>query len=87
MHFLPYLIGGITSIFAGNALRKLIFKDNDDFWECFSFSVKPDFISLFQGQYLENMGKTFKFSCWIFMTLFCGLGVGYAAQKLLLLVA
>lgn len=51
---------------------RFFFDDQQDFWECFRFSCTPDLLSMFRGEYMEDMGKSFKFTLYVW----CGLGAG-----------
>jgi hypothetical protein len=44
-----------------------IFGDMDGFWECVKFDFIPDIISLFRGQYWEDVKASFKLGIWFFL--------------------
>ena len=55
----------IVAFFVGRFLFGIIFTDREDFWDCVGFALMPDIVSLFRGQYLEDMGKSFRLSAFM----------------------
>lgn len=48
-------------LFAG----RLFFPTSEDFWEAFKFSIQPDLLSLFTGEYLKDLYHSVKLSFFI----------------------
>lgn len=65
----------IVSIAVGYMLYKLLFDDVDEFLHCVKFWLTPDIISLFRGQYYEDMWAEIKLILWLAITIGCGYGI------------
>ena len=86
MQILAIILAIVAAFFMGKWMFILMFEDSADFWDCFRFSITPDLFSLFRGELLEDMAKSFKFS--LFLIVVIGSGfltyfgvVGLAAHK------
>ena len=55
-------------------LWKPIFGSAGNFWDCLKFWIKPDFISMFQGEWMEDFVAELKLGLWFA----AGIGSGYA---------
>lgn len=65
----------IVSLAVGYILYKLLFDDLDEFLHCVKFWLTPDIISLFRGQYYEDMWAEIKLILWLAITIGCGYGI------------
>lgn len=65
----------IVSLAVGYMLYKLLFDDLDEFLHCIKFWLTPDIISLFRGQYYEDMWAEIKLILWLAITIGCGYGI------------
>lgn len=69
----------ILAILGGSAvgymLYKLLFDTWDEFIHCVKFCFTPDIISLFRGQYYEDMWAELKLIFWLVVTVGCGFGI------------
>ena len=65
----------IVSLAVGYMLYKLLFDDLDEFLDCVKFWLTPDIISLFRGQYYEDMWAEIKLILWLAITIGCGYGI------------
>lgn len=67
----------ILSVFVGLGVGRLVFglffANADDFCDCLRFSFTPNLLSLFRGEYWEDIAKSMKLSC--YMVLVIGSGV------------
>jgi hypothetical protein len=63
--FWAYIVAALVAWVLGRLLFKIIFEDWDDLWDCVAKIFTPDFLSLFRGEFLEDMKQTFKL--WIFL--------------------
>lgn len=54
----------ITGAAAAAALFHILFEDKEEFYDCVKFWLKPDVISLFRGESLEDMWAEFKLLAW-----------------------
>ena len=62
---------GIGVVFAA-LLFKPFFKDWSGFWDCVKFWMKPDWISWFQGEGVEDWWAEMKLGVWIVLSAVCG---------------
>ncbi|MGD7654133.1 MAG: hypothetical protein ACQCXQ_13010 [Verrucomicrobiales bacterium] len=53
----------------GRLLFGWMFDGFDEFMECVRYSLMPDMISLFRGEYFEDMVKSFKLSVFLIGTI------------------
>jgi len=53
-------------------LFKPIFGNKDEFLDCILYSLKPDIISMFQGEYTQDFFKTLKLGIYIFLCVITG---------------
>lgn len=63
--FWALIVAAFVAVVLGRFLFKFIFEDWDDLWDCVAKIFTPDFLSLFRGEFLEDMKQTFKL--WIFL--------------------
>ncbi len=49
-----------VALLVGRFLYPLMFQDREDFWDCVRFSLTPNLVSMFRGQYLEDVVKSLK---------------------------
>ena len=56
----------------GRQLKRLIFDGDDDLWDCVCAAFKPDILSLWDGELLEDIGRSFRLQ--IFLMLSFGAG-------------
>jgi hypothetical protein len=54
-------------------LWKPFFRDGSGFWECVKYSLKPDWISWWQGEGMEDWWCSLKLGVWLFLSLGCGI--------------
>lgn len=55
------LFGAIVAAgIAGKLLFRLFFTDLEDFFDCVRLSLTPDVISMFRGEYGEDLTQSFK---------------------------
>ena len=76
MELFAILAGVAVTLLAARVLFRLFFSDNDDFWECVRFTFTPDIISLFRGEYFQDVTKSFKLSAWIIASVGSGILTG-----------
>lgn len=57
---------------AGRQFKRFIFDGDDDLWDCVCASFKPDILSLWDGELLDDIGRSFKLQ--IFLMLSFGAG-------------
>ena len=62
---------GIGVVFAA-LLFKPFFRDWSGFWDCVKFWMKPDRISWFQGEGVEDWWAELKLGAWIIVSAVCG---------------
>lgn len=72
MPVLAILLVIVVAILIWKFTFRFFFYDRSDFRECLRYTCTPDLVSLFRGEFLEDMGKSIKFSVF----LWCGLGGG-----------
>ncbi|YCM42448.1 hypothetical protein V2O64_14145 [Verrucomicrobiaceae bacterium 227] len=67
MHqFLAIIVASLVAVVLGRLLFKFIFEDWDDLWDCVAKIFTPDFLSLFRGEFLEDMKQSLKLSIFLF---------------------
>ena len=54
------LIPLLVALTVGKLAFPLVFVDSHDFSDCVRFSLTPNLISLFQGKFFEDIGKSMK---------------------------
>lgn len=65
----------ITGSVIGYMAYKLLFDNLDEFVHCAKFWLTPDIISLFRGQFYEDMWAEMKLILWLVVTIGCGYGM------------
>ena len=65
----------IVSGAIGYMLYKLLFDDLHEFVHCVKFWFTPDIISLFRGQFYDDMWAEMKLILWLVVTIGCGCGI------------
>lgn len=65
----------ITGSVMGYMAYKLLFDNLDEFVHCVKFWLTPDIISLFRGQFYEDMWAEMKLILWLVVTIGCGYGM------------
>lgn len=68
--FVPILIWLDFHLFRG--YFKFIFNDEDDFNKSLKYSITPDIVSLFRGEYFKDRFAEFKLSMFLFL---CGVTI------------
>ena len=80
-------ISTILSVIAGIGVMILLFKPlfgtKEEFIDCVKFWFKPDFLSLFSGEYFEDRWSEMKLGLWILCGVIAGIGVSAGLTKLL----
>ncbi|MEZ6056667.1 MAG: hypothetical protein R3C01_08180 [Planctomycetaceae bacterium] len=74
---LSVLIGLATA----GLLFKLFFDDLEEFGECFMYLLKPNILSLFDGDYLEDQWKSMKLGFWAALSIGAGVGTYFSLMK------
>ena len=59
----------------------IFFKDWDDFGECIRYSLTPDIVSLFRGEYWDDERATFKLWFWLLACAGCVLAEAHYFLK------
>ena len=54
------LIPLLVTLTVGKLVFRLVFDDTNDFWDCVRFSLTPNIISLFRGQFSEDIRKSMR---------------------------
>lgn len=67
-----YTAAGIGVVFAV-LLFKPFFKNWSGFWDCVKYSLKPDWISWFQGEGMHDWCAELKLGAWLIISLMCGI--------------
>ena len=67
-----YAAAGVGVVFAA-LLFKPFFKNWSGFWECFVFSLKPDWISWFQGEGTRDWWCELKLAAWMILSVASGI--------------
>ena len=68
MNVLALVVAGIVGIVAGRRLFPMFFFDVDEFWESVKYTLIPDWVSLFRGEYFHDCHQSFKLSGYIILT-------------------
>ena len=66
------IISLLIALTVGSLVFRLVFASTDDFWDCVRFSLTPNLISLFRGQFSEDIRKSMRLG--FFMILVGGSG-------------
>jgi hypothetical protein len=69
---LTYAAVGV-GIFMAAFLFKLFFKDFSDFSECVRYWCRPDIISLFRGEWGNNLRSELRLFVWAAVSTVCGI--------------
>lgn len=69
------LLGVFGGLAVAYMLYKLLFDTLDEFWDCVRFWFTPEIISLFRGQYYEDMWAELKLVIWLVVSIGCGYGI------------
>lgn len=72
MSLLPLIPSLLVSVLVGRWLFGLIFDDWQDFCDCLRLSFTPDLISMFRGEYFEDLKQSFKLSIYLFAVIGSG---------------
>ncbi len=62
MNLVALIPAMIVALGVARVIFRLFFEDSAEFWECVRFSLTPDLFSLFRGEWLEDIVKSFKLS-------------------------
>jgi hypothetical protein len=76
-----WVVLGVVNLPVYFVLGTAIFRSWEDFGEAVSYWIKPDFWSLFRGEYVEDMVAEIKLGIWL--ALCCGAvyGEGYLVER------
>jgi hypothetical protein len=72
MEIFRIVVSVVFALFVGYHLYRLMFEDSEEFWECVRFSMTPNIISMFRGEYLEDTLKSFKPHAFLLAVGVCG---------------
>jgi hypothetical protein len=50
----------LVALTVGKLVFRLVFDGTNDFWDCVRFSLTPNIISLFRGQFSEDIRKSMR---------------------------
>jgi hypothetical protein len=50
----------LVALTVGKLVFRLVFDGTNDFWNCVRFSLTPNIISLFRGQFSEDIRKSMR---------------------------
>lgn len=84
MDILALVVAAIVAIVSGWRLFPMFFFDVDEFWECVQYTLIPDWVSLFRGEYFHDCHQSFKLSAYIFLMVVAGCLSYYGVVELLL---
>ena len=68
MEIVAWIIAPVVTCLAGRGIYRLLFENWDDFCECLKYSVTPDIVSMFRGEYGQDFTQSLKLSLFLFMT-------------------
>lgn len=74
MNLWAMIAAAISALLAGWALFRPIFGDAGEFRDCLRYSFTPDLISMFRGEWLEDIVKSFKLSLYFGLMGMAGYG-------------
>ena len=83
MNLLPLIPSLVVSALVGRWLFRWIFDDWQDFLDCLRLSLTPDLISLFRGEYWEDLKQSFKLTLFLAAALGSGALTYLGAERLL----
>lgn len=72
MSIVVIMIPLLVALTVGKLVFRHVFVSTEDFWDCVRFSFTPNLISLFRGQFSEDIRKSMKLA--LFMILIGGSG-------------
>ncbi len=72
MDIIAWIVALPVTALVGSGLFRLIFEDADDFWDCVKYSFTPDLVSMFRGEYGEDMMQSLKLSFFLLLTIGAG---------------
>jgi len=73
----------LITIPIGFVIGWAVFESWDGFWECFKYALKPDIISWFQGEGLDDFFAEMRFAIWLIMCVGVTFGLHWIAQTYL----
>ena len=83
MNLLPLIPSLVVSALVGRWLFRWIFDDWQAFLDCLRLSLTPDLISLFRGEYWEDLKQSFKLTLFLAAALGSGALTYPGAERLL----
>ncbi len=81
------VLGIIVGLFVAFISFRLFFGDKQGFMECLRYSLTPDVLSWFRGEYGRDFWCELKLGGWIFVACISGIGIKETITILIHLVA
>ena len=68
MEIVAWILAPVVACLAGRGTYRLLFEDWDDFCDCLKYSLTPDIVSLFRGEYGKDFTQSLKFGLFMLIT-------------------
>jgi hypothetical protein len=78
MNLLAILVAGTV----GKLLFRLFFTDMEDFFDCVRLAFTPDIVSMFRGEYGEDLAQSFKLGIYLFAVIASGAATFLGVMKI-----
>ena len=72
----------VTFLFAGVFFR-LFFENREEFFDCLGSALTPDFVSIYRGEFLEDLGRSWKLNFYFFVASIPGMIAAFAVEELI----
>ena len=82
MQTLAFIAAIIFAGFVGKFLFRHLFADMEDFWDCVRHAFTPDIISMFRGEYGEDLANSFRLGVFALGCFLSGLATFLGIMKI-----
>ena len=73
MEVVAFVMAVAAALVAGRYLFRFLFEDAEDFHECVRYAFTPNIVSMFRGDYANDVAKSFKLG--LYLTLMTVAGI------------